>query len=230
MGDTSGMTIGDATTAVAERVANILRDRIVKGELEPLDRLIERKLSAELAVSRTPVREALKLLEADGLIEISLHRGAQVVPYRSDDAQRLFDVISVLEGLAAQRLTERLTSDILQRLESLHEEMLGYHQAGQPQEYFDTNTIIHDVIVEACDNPVLAETHKRLIARARRGRFLAIMEPDRLAQAVSEHEAVMQAFRDRDSDAAARIWELHLRHTGITVTEVLRAQETAKAL
>ncbi|MEM1362486.1 MAG: GntR family transcriptional regulator [Pseudomonadota bacterium] len=230
MNDTANTTIGDATKAVAELVANVLRDRIVKGELAPLDRLVERKLSAELAVSRTPVREALKLLEADGLIEISLHRGAQVVPYLSVDAQHLFDVISVLEGLAARRFAENLNPEILQRLENLHAEMLSYHQAGQQQAYFDINTVIHDLIVEACDNPVLAETHKRLIARARRGRFLAIMEPDRLAQAVSEHEAVMQAFRDRDAEAAARIWELHLRHTGSTVTDVLHAQETADAL
>lgn len=227
MTENADMIIGDAHKAVAARVADILRDRIVKGELAPWDRLIERRLSAELAVSRTPVREALKLLEADGLIEISLHRGAQVVPYRADDAQRLFDVISVLEGLAARRLTERLTPEVLHRLEDLHAQMLAFHRRGETQQYFDINTVIHDLIVEACENPVLAETHRRLIARARRGRFLAIMEPERLAQAVSEHEAVMCAFRDRDTEMAARIWEQHLRHTGSTVTDVLRAQETA---
>lgn len=218
---------GDAHKAVAARVADILRDRIVKGELAPGNRLIERRLSAELAVSRTPVREALKLLEADGLIEISLHCGAQVVPYRAEDAERLFDVISVLEGLAARRLAERISSETLGRLEGLHSQMLAFHRTGQTQEYFDINTVIHDLIIDTCENPVLVQTHKRLIARARRGRFLAIMEPQRLEQAVSEHEAVMGAFRSRDAEMAARIWEQHLRHTGLTVTEVLRTQETA---
>lgn len=230
MTDKADRDTGDVTKAVAEQVAGILRDRIVKGDLAPRDRLVERRLSAELSVSRTPVREALKLLEADGLIEISLHRGAQVVPYLPDDALRLFDVISVLEGLAARRLVALLTPAIMLRLEELHAQMIGYYHNGRSQQYFDINTVIHDLIVETCGNPVLAETHKRLIARARRGRFLAIMDPDRMAQAVSEHETVMRAFRDRDADAAARIWEQHLRHTGTTVTEVLRAQEAAAAI
>lgn len=227
MTDETAQAPVESTKAVAERVAHLLRDRIVKGDLAPHDRLVERHLSAELAVSRTPIREALKLLEADGLIEISLHRGAQVAPYRSDDALRLFDVISVLEGLAARRLAETIAPATLDRLEDLHAQMLGHHRAGEATRYFDVNTVIHDVIVEACANPALAETHQRLIARARRGRFLAIMEPARLEQAVGEHEAVMQAFRDRDADAAARVWERHLRHTGETVAEVLAAQEGA---
>jgi DNA-binding GntR family transcriptional regulator len=216
---------GESTKAVAERVADLLRDRIVKGDLAPHDRLVERHLSAELAVSRTPIREALKLLEADGLIEISLHRGAQVAPYRATDALRLFDVISVLEGLAARRLAESISPAVLDRLEELHTRMLRHHARGRATEYFDVNTTIHDTIVAACANPVLVETHQRLIARARRGRFLAIMEPARLAQAVGEHEAVMEAFRARDGAAAAQVWEQHLRHTGETVAGVLAAQE-----
>ena len=216
---------GESTKAVAERVAHLLRDRIVKGDLAPRDRLVERHLSAELAVSRTPIREALKLLEADGLIELSMHPGAQVAPYRAADAMRLFDVISVLEGLAARRVAETIAPALLDRLEELHARMMVHHARGQATEYFDVNTVIHDAIVEACANPILAETHQRLIARARRGRFLAIMDPERLAQAVGEHEAVMAAFRARDGAAAAQVWEQHLRHTGQTVAEVLHRQE-----
>ena len=96
------MTKPTASTAVAEQVAATLRDRIVKGELAPFDRIVERRLSAELNVSRTPIREALKLLEADGLIEITLHRGAIVSEYRPEEAFLLFDVIAMLEGLAAR--------------------------------------------------------------------------------------------------------------------------------
>lgn len=211
--------------AVAEEVAAILRDRIVKGELAPLDRIVERRLSAELNVSRTPIREALKLLESDELITISLHRGAHVSQYRPEDAEALFDVISVLEGLAARRLAEGITPATLQHLEDLHGEMLEFHRLGAATDYFDINTVIHDIIVNHCGNPVLAANHRRLIARARRGRYLAIVDPHRLAQAVAEHEAIMQAFRARDPDMAARVWETHLRHTGETVADVLRAAQ-----
>jgi DNA-binding GntR family transcriptional regulator len=209
--------------AGAGHVAAILRDRIVKGDLPPRARIVERQLSAELDVSRTPVREALKLLEADGLIEISLHRGAIVSEFRPEDAFNLFDVIAVLEGLAAKRVCERITPDILQHLEDLHGTMLDHHKAGQTNGYFDANTVIHDFIIQTSANPVLISTHQRLMIRARRGRYLAIMEPERLTQAIGEHEALMDAFRARQEGKAAGIWETHLRHTGQTVAAVLRS-------
>jgi len=217
----------EKSKAGAERVAALLRDRIVKGELAPGARIVERRVSTELDVSRTPVREALKLLEADGLIEISHHRGAVVSQFSPDDATQLFDVISVLEGLAARRLAEHMTPETLGRLEALHAEMLSHHDAGRHGDYFDTNTVIHDLVVEGCGNPVIADAHSRLIARARRGRFLAIMNPERLSQAVAEHESLMDAFRARDPEAAASIWEAHLRHTGTTLASVLRDAELA---
>lgn len=207
--------------AGATQVAAILRDRIVKGEIKSQDRLVERQLSAELNVSRTPIREALKLLEADGLIEISLHRGAIVSDYRPKDASALFEVIAVLESLAAKRVCETMTPTLLQHLEDLHGRMLDHHRAGRRNDYFDHNTIIHDLIIKHAANPMLVSTHERLMIRARRGRFLAIMNPDRLAQAVGEHDALMQAFRAKDTDKAGQIWEKHLRHTGETVAASL---------
>ncbi|MCV3273446.1 GntR family transcriptional regulator [Roseobacter sinensis] len=219
----------EKSEAVAERVAAILRDRIVKGELAPRDRIVERRLSAELHVSRTPVREALKLLEADGLIEITHHRGALVSEYRSEDAVRLFDVIAVLEGLAARRLAEQMSAATLQQLEDFHGQMLEHHRAGRSEQYFDLNTMIHDVIVGNCGNPVVADTHRRLIARARRGRFLAIMDPERLDQAVDEHQQLMRALRASDPSAASDIWETHLRHTGDTLAALLSRHEAENA-
>lgn len=214
-------TKSEHATTGAEHVAAILRDRIVKGELAPLDRIVERRLSAELNVSRTPIREALKLLEADGLIEINLHRGAIVSEYRPEEAVLLFDVIASLEALAARRVTETMTASILHQLEDLHGTMLDHHRAGRTNDYFDLNTVIHDFIIQSCANPVLIATHQRLMIRARRGRFLAIMKPERLEQAVAEHEDLMQAFRDGNAQQASKVWESHLRHTGETITEVL---------
>lgn len=223
MSDTR-LSISPASKAAAEQVAAILRDRIVKGELAPLDRIVERRLSTELNVSRTPVREALKLLEADGLIEITLHRGAIVSEYRPEDAFVLFDVIAVLESLAARRVCETITPERLQHLEDLHGAMLDHHNAGNTNAYFDANTLIHDFIVATSANPVLIATHERLMIRARRGRFLAIMNPERLTQAVAEHEDLMHAFRNGHADDAGRVWDTHLRHTGETVADVLRTR------
>lgn len=213
------------TKAVAEQVATVLRDRIVKGELAARDRIVERQLSAELNVSRTPIREALKLLEADGLIQITLHRGAIVSEFRPKDAFALFDVIAVLESLAAKRVCEAMTSSILQRLEDYHGTMMDYHKDGRTNDYFDHNTLIHDFIIETSANPILNMTHQRLMIRARRGRYLAILDPERLEQAVSEHESLLCAFREGQAETAAKVWETHLRHTGETVAAVLLAEK-----
>ena len=212
---------GDVT-AVAEWVADVLRDRIIKGVLPAGERLVERKLSAELNVSRTPIREALKLLQADSMIDISRHKGAQVKEFSAQQALELFDVIASLESLAAERLAERITEDQLDALEQLHEKMLTQYRAGNADEYFNLNSEIHEKILTSCGNPILQQIHTKMMARARRGRFMAIMNPDRLRAAVQEHELLMIAFRAKDAEAARKIWRLHLLHTGQTVKEVLR--------
>lgn len=211
----------DSPAAVAEWVADTLRDRIVKGDLTPNARIVERKLSAELSVSRTPVREALKLLQAEGLVEIARNRGAQVKPYTAQEARELFDVISVLESLAAERLAQRITPSQLNRLEELHGIMLAYYKTRNTDAYFDANTAVHEAVLQGCGNPVVAQTHGRLMSRARRGRYMAIMDPDRWQQAVDEHESLMAALRIGDAAAAAMVWRTHLAHTGETVALVL---------
>ncbi|MGY9048134.1 hypothetical protein P775_22350 [Puniceibacterium antarcticum] len=212
-------------SAMAARVADALRERIVRGQLQSGERIVERQLSAELSVSRTPVREALKLLEADGLIEISRNRGAQVTGYSPAEARHLFDVIAVLEALAAQRLAETISPLLLARFEGLHAEMLSHYGSQALDPYFDVNSAIHDLVIASCGNPRLADNHRRLILNARRGRFLAILSADRWAQSVDEHEALMQALRKRDGVAAFDVWRIHLAHTGNTVAAVL--EETA---
>jgi len=208
-------------TAIAEWVADVLRDRIVKGVYAPGSRLVERKISAELELSRTPVREALKLLHADGLISISRNKGAQVLQYGPDEALALFEIIAAIESLAAERLARIIDTATLDEIEEMHAQMLVYHKVGNHTDYFDMNSDIHDFIVRRCGNPIVEETHRRLIARARRGRYMAIMRPDRLTQAVDEHEVLMEALRARDPEAAARVWRQHLMHTGETVASIL---------
>ncbi|WP_240722579.1 GntR family transcriptional regulator [Poseidonocella sp. HB161398] len=231
------MTLSDQTdsdlpaeatpTAIAGWVADVLRDRIVKGELAPGARLVERKISAELNLSRTPVREALKLLHNDGLIEISRNKGAMVTRYDAEGAMNLFEVIAGLESIAASRLARTIGEADLDELEELHDQMMVFHKIGNHADYFDTNSLIHDRIVALAGNPVISATHRRLIALARRGRYIAITDPARLTQSVDEHCRLMAALRARDEAAAAEVWRLHLLHTGESVAAVLGAEAAA---
>ena len=220
--DTARDSPDQPPSSAAQRVADLLRERIVKGDIPPGGRIVERKLSAELAVSRTPVREALKVLQADGLLEISMHRGAQVTAFSAREAEDLFETIGAMESLAAQRLAERMRPGVLDRLEALHVRNLDLHAAQDAAAYFDVNSEIHDIIVEEAGNTVLRDSRRRLLARARRGRYLAIMRPERWREAVEEHERLMAALRAGDAPAAGAVWMRHLSRTGTTVAELLR--------
>lgn len=208
--------------ALAERVATEIRDMVIRGALRPSQQIVERRLCAMLGVSRTPVREALKLLRQDGLIEISRNRGARVAPYEAEDAEQLFEVIAALEGMAAASFVRSAQPQALDRLEVLHEQMMAFRAEQQLDEYFDTNSAIHDLIVSGAGNPVLAESHRKLMLQARRGRYMAIMDGERWDQAVREHEALMATIRAGTAPAAEAVWRAHLMNTGRSAAIALR--------
>lgn len=210
-----------------DEVVTTLREMIVTGELQPGQRIVEQDLSAQLGVSRTPIREAIKTLTLDGLVESPAHRGAMVKPLAADEIEALFDVISVLEALAAECAARRMEPREMKKLETLHERMKQAYDDGNRTRYFDLNSDIHDFLVEHSGNPILIETHARLMLRARRGRFLAIASHDRWAEALQQHEDLMTALRARDAETAARIWRAHLQMTGETLLATL--QKTAEA-
>ncbi|MEM1050379.1 MAG: GntR family transcriptional regulator [Pseudomonadota bacterium] len=206
----------------AAQILEILRDRIVRGDLMPGSRIIEREICAEMNISRTPLREALKLLALDGLVELSQNRGARVLPFTAEEALHLFEVLAGLEGLAAELAVERLSPDARAELSDMHEKMRNCYERKDRDAYFALNTAIHAAIVEAASNPILSSTHAALMLRAKRGRYMAIMDPSRWSDAFQEHEALMQAFANRDTAKAGTIWREHLIHTGETVADVLR--------
>lgn len=216
----------------ARQVADTLRDMIVRGELAAGSRVVERVLCERLNVSRTPMREALKLLEADGLIEISQNRGARVMSLTVQEARYLFEVIAELEGLAAERAVRAADRAALDDLEDLHARMLCHYAAQDKDPYFDLNSRIHETIVQLSGNPVLVNSHAALMLRARRGRYVAILDPARWTESVGEHEALMEAFRRRDPEGARAVWQTHLRRSGETICAALAqtdAQTTGDA-
>ncbi len=206
---------------LAEKVAMRLRDMIVRGVLKPGERMVERSLCDALGVSRTPLREALKLLQQDGLIDISRNRGARVAAYGAPEAEWLFEVIAALEATAAGRFARCASAASVARLAALHRDMLQLYDRREVDDYFDTNSAIHDLIVEGAGNPTLIESHRRLMLRARRGRYMAIMDDRRWEHAVREHEALMAALRAGAAEAAMLVWREHLLNTGRSVVAAL---------
>lgn len=198
-----------------------LRDMIVEGDLAPGTRVIEAELCEQLKISRTPLREALKVLAAEGLLDLLPHRGARVTEVTAEDATHLFELIAGLEGLAAELAAARMSGRELERLQAMHQRLERYHAARRRHDYFRTNQRIHHLIVGLADNPILTATHQRLLARARRARYLAILSEQRWDEAMREHAEGMAALAARDASRAATIWRRHTMRTGEVVREAL---------
>ena len=207
----------------ARQVADTLRDMIIRGEVPAGSRIVERALCEQLQVSRTPLREALKLLEADGLVGISQNKGARIMCFTPAEASNLFEVIAGLESLAAELAATRMNDAELAALDDMHARMCAHYAARERDFYFELNSEIHDTIVRCSANPVLIATHTNLMLRARRGRYMAIIDPYRWEESVKEHDMLMRAFHRRDAEEARRVWRRHLIRTGETVCAVLEA-------
>jgi DNA-binding GntR family transcriptional regulator len=202
-----------------DEVVERLRDLIVEGALEPGARVPERELCARFAVSRTPLREALKVLASEGLLELLPHRGAQVTRLTAADLDELFPVMGALEALAGELACAQITEAELAEIRALHYQMALHATRGELADYFRLNQRIHEAIMEAARNPTLARLYRGLAGRVRRARYLANMSKPRWDQAVGEHEAILEALEKRDGAALGRVLKAHLRNKCETVKE-----------
>ncbi len=197
-----------------------LRDLIVQGELAPGSRLNERVLTARLGVSRTPLREAIKLLATEGLVDLLPNRGAVVAPIDPARIAETLTVMGALESLAGELVCAQASDESLADIRALHYEMLAMHARRDLDGYFRYNQAIHLKIVEASGNAVLAQTYRQLNANVRRVRYMANLSAERWDAAVQEHEAILAALNARD---AARLKRLLRDHLAAKLASVLEA-------
>ncbi len=192
------------------KAVDALRQMILDGELPPGARLSERALGERLGVSRTPLREALRMLASEGLVRHEPNRGAVVAPLDRADIEAMFELLAALEGLAGELAAQRIDAAQLAEIKALHFEMRAHHARGDRAAYFRANQDIHRHIAAAANNPVLVETFERLNARVKRVRYAANLTPERWAKAVEEHERMIAALDARDGAALRAILEAHL--------------------
>ena len=182
---------------------------------------------AEIGVSPTPFREALKVLATEGLVELTPNRGARVAPITVAQTRALFEVISGIEALAAELAAKRATTADLAELRELHERMGRHRRDAEPDAYFALNRQIHDRIVSYARNDILTAQRSLLAQQAERVRFFALKDDSRRSDAFLEHEALMRAFDAGDADAARRVWREHLLASGAQTCALLAAAERA---
>lgn len=202
-----------------------LRDLIVDGTLPVGGKIPERELCERFEVSRTPMREALKVLAADGLVLLAPNRGAWVAKITVAELEEVFPIMGVLEGLSGQLACAQINNEQLEHIRKTHNEMIAHFEARDMVAYFHSNQAIHEAILEAANNPTLHAMYRSLAARIRRARYLANMTDERWAEAVDEHEQILKALEAREGEKLATILRAHLQSKFDTVRQWLALEE-----
>lgn len=198
-----------------------LRDMIIQGELAPGMKLNERVLAERLGISRTPLREAIRFLASEGLVELLPNRGAVVAPIDPERVRQTFLVLGALEALAGELVCAQASDADLAAIRALHYEMLMHHAKRDLAGYFRCNQRIHTLIVECSGNAPLAQTYRGLNAQVRRARYLANLSAARWEQAVREHEAIQAALDARDGARLGALLREHLAQKLVMVAAAL---------
>jgi len=206
-----------------QEVATRLRQRIVEGHLAPGTKLNERELSESLKVSRTPLREAIKMLAAEGLVELLHNRGAVVAQMSQQDVADTFEVIAGLEGQSGALAAQRITEDELGEIRALHYEMLAAYTRRDLTTYYRINAQIHTLINAAARNTVLTQTWRTVNARLQALRFRSNVDEAKWKRAVKEHERMVELLAQRDAIGLRDLLVTHLEHKRDAVIELMRA-------
>lgn len=196
-----------------DQVASRIRDLIIEGTLEPGSRIDEAHLIEELGVSRTPFREALRTLAAEGLVIVRPSKGSIVRKLTRDEVFSMLEVLGNLEKLAGELACERASDEEIATLIELHENMMNCYRARDRMPYYKMNQEFHSRLAELSKNDTLQEMQANIQARLKRIRYIGNQKPDSWAGAVADHEEMVRALKNRDGLTLGEAMANHLKKT-----------------
>ncbi|WP_232628354.1 GntR family transcriptional regulator [Methylobacterium sp. Leaf118] len=204
-------SIGISRRYLHDEVADRMRELINDGELEPRARVNESELTERFGISRTPLREAIKILATEGLLELLPNRGARVASISRTELEEMIEVVAGLEATACDIACRVITEAELAAIEARHEAMMVAWRGRHEAEYFRLNREIHEAIMLASRNAKLRSLYIGLTGRIQRTRYSAHQTDEQWARAVDEHERMIPLLRDRNGDALAALMRKHIR-------------------
>ena len=196
-----------------DAIVSRVRDMIIEGTLAAGTRIHEGHLGQQLGVSRTPLREALKYLASEGLLELSPGRGAVVRKFLAKDVKDSLIVLANLESLAGELVCRNASDEDIAQIRKMHDEMMQHYATRDRLVYFKLNQSIHSEILHASGNSALADVHGVLQARLRRIRYIGNESPEKWAAAVADHEEMIVALEERNAKRLSKILAAHMDRT-----------------
>lgn len=206
--------------SLRERIFRKLRDDILNGKYKSGDNLVVLKLADEMGVSRTPIREAISQLELEGLVTSIPNKGVIVEGISKQDIEDMYAIRESLEGLAARWSIMRIDENQLKELENICELMEFYTKKGDLDQVGDLNSRFHDIIFEATKSRPLKQILSDFQYYVRAIRLASLKSPGRAQQSLAEHQTIVEAFRNKDADAAEIALVKHIRNSNKNAQKV----------
>ena len=194
-----------------EEIANNLRELIMSGELQEGDKIKEDELCRSMGISKTPLREALRVLSVEGLIKLVPNRGCFVSTPTFEEIREMFDVMSVLEGICARAAAKKMSAKDLATLEKLHNKLEKNFKRRAQREYIRINNQFHSFVQELAGNRTLNQIVNGLRQKILLYRYQSLNLPERFEQSIQEHRDLIEAFRKKDSKKAETLMRRHLK-------------------
>jgi DNA-binding GntR family transcriptional regulator len=210
-----------------QEVADQLRAMIRSGELKASEWIDEVHLTRLLGISRTPLREALKVLVAEGLLRIEPRRGCFVNELSARDLDDIFPLMAMLEGRCAYEAARKVSDADLERLEPLHQDLRRYAELGDIDQYYQANARIHEAIQALADNRWLSDLIDNLRHVLSLSRHRSLAFPGRVRESCAEHLAIFAALKARDAEGAEAVTRKHLMRQLEALRSMAR-EESAK--
>lgn len=216
-----GSTAVISRRSLHDELIALVRSLIVEGELIAGEKVPEQALCERFGVSRTPLREALKVLASEGIVTLHPNRGATVASITPEIVDELFPIMGALEALAGEAACARATDADIARIRKLHDAMLAHYRRSERTHYIRLNQQIHRELFAIAGNAALSQLYEQLMVRIHAVRFVARKSPERWREAIEDHKRMMRALERRDGPALAAILKEHLVHKAAMVREAL---------
>lgn len=216
----------DAYLPLREVVFHTLRDAILKGELEPGERLMELHLANQLGVSRTPIREAIRMLEQEGLAITVPRRGAQVARMTEKDLEDVLEIRDALDELAVSAASRRITEKDFKELEEAMRQFENAVAQGEVRQIVEADEAFHNVIYRAAGNPKLSTIVQNLKEQMYRYRYEYVKDNADYEMLIKEHKSILEGLRRKDTEYVKGVMHEHLEHQVEGVRTVIRRQKS----
>jgi len=205
---------------LADWVTESLRLAILQGHFEPGEKLDQDLIAEEFEVSRTPIREALRILESEGFIEVRPHRGAFIATVSQQDIHEIYDVRKLLEAEMVRQVTPLISDSVLDELEKSLDENQAALDSDNKTSHVESDIFFHETILKFVENKLLKEILDSLNNRIIRIRSFAQLQPGfHLVESLEEHRAIFKAMQQRDSEAAAKAMRVHLENSSLRIQQ-----------